>query len=164
MISLNTLCIEERISLNAARGVFQCPVATEGGGTGGIGRGRNVGAGEAAQSADKVDTGRSLRNIAAIQQDVTLGSERCADGRHLTTQIGQVAAGENAVADFGHPWRTVAEQVNGGNIALSMKRRQHPVDAVFIRLHQYDLDARANAVGQCLPVGEPGIDEGDFLD
>ena len=100
-------------AVNLADGVFQVPVATQSGGAGEINGRGDIGIGVVSHPGNELDGGAIFRDLAAVEQQVTIFTQGCA---HLTQQTGILfnvvrVEGDGAQGELAPP--TVGEDVNG---------------------------------------------------
>ena len=147
------------VRLDGAGRPFQRPVAVP---AGGVGRGRDVGAGGGGQIGDEGLSVRSLGDIAAIDQDVAAGLQAVTDLRQFRQNHrgGQAGLGQDIGADGQLSLGTVAQHMDGVIAGMGPRPLGDLGQPVVAAADQLDLDPGADAVRQCLVVGDGGIDEG----
>ena len=138
---------------------FEHPVATQRSGAGFVGRGGNIGLGEAGEFLNEAGASRALRDVAAVEQKVAVLGQRLADGGECGAVAGERVGTEPRRAKRGLPRRTVTEEVNGGNVALAGQGIGHNLQTVFAGAYLIHRGTRCNAVDQGLHIGQTCVDK-----
>jgi len=154
--------------LDRARAVFQRPVATARSGTGEVGAGRNVGAGQRRQVLHQLPAGGALRHVAAVKQQVGVSGQCLAPAGDLTGALHQRVGIQHRAAKLQMAVAAVAEHMHGADVAAPGERLAHQGQAVGAGVDGHDLDAAPGGLlhqqvgGQRVGVGQAGVDEGDL--
>ena len=148
---------------------LQRPVAPARGRAGGVGAGRDIGAGQRCQVAHQALPERRLRQVAAVQQDVGVGAQRSAPGRHLACALQQGIGIQPRATQLHDAVAAMRQHVNGGDVVAPRQGGTDHRQTILPGFNGDDLDRpsrsrlRAQVGQQGGAVGQRGIDERDFV-
>jgi hypothetical protein len=104
----------EGAGFDGARCGFQRGVATASRGTGEVGGGGDIGAGQGGQTVD--EGGALAGHVAAVDQDVGVGAEVAADGGEFAAEVVKVAGVQKLAADHQLLGGAVTDEVQGRDV------------------------------------------------
>ena len=149
--------------------VLQVPVAPQESAAGGVVAGADVGPGQLRQVLHESPADCVLRNVAAIDQQVRIGSERGAPARDRLAIVREPRRIQRAAAQFDPAVRPVRDQMHRADVVTPGQHLADLRDTVAVRIEQEDFHlARAvvlaqEVIDQHLMVGHALVDEDDLV-
>ena len=142
---------------------FEFPIPTQICCACGIRRSRYIGPRDAAEDHRGLQAVFTAGEIAAVDQYVSVGRQRLADGGQLVEMLALHGRGvERRVSEAELTLSAVRENVDGRDVVAARERGGDLLDTVLRRVDQHHLDVARNGGEQRLGIGNAGVHECDF--
>ncbi len=129
----------QRLGFHLARATLKHPIAALVSGPCCVVRGSHIGLSEAGQLAKQRRALCALAGIAAINQDIAIGCQCCANGIQLFGVLADVLVVQPDIAQFDRAFCTVAQEVYGIDVGTIFQVVGDLLQTVFAAVENHDL-------------------------